>query len=162
MYEIGKPHLSKFSKTWKSKTSFTTFFRFAIILKQNWRLDSLRSKIAPPLKKLFVPLKCDVRRPSKILLNFKLFFRRVYDKDGAGFITTGETILSHTYIALGNGRHTLHIHTYILATHCIYTHRIVGTRIQCDQKKIAKCLKKLPKNDFTRKMIVFDIFTKIA
>ena len=24
---------------------------------------------------------------------------------------------------------------------------------QCDQKKIAKCLKKLPKNDFTRKMI---------
>ena len=33
---------------------------------------------------------------------------------------------------------------------------------QCDQKKIAKCLKTLPKNDFTRKMIDFDIFTKIA
>ena len=24
---------------------------------------------------------------------------------------------------------------------------------QCDQKKFAKCLKKLPKNDFTSKMI---------
>ena len=24
---------------------------------------------------------------------------------------------------------------------------------QCDQKKIAKCVKKLPKNDFIRKMI---------
>ena len=33
---------------------------------------------------------------------------------------------------------------------------------QCNQKKIAKCLKKLPKNDFTRKMIAFDTFTKIA
>ena len=33
---------------------------------------------------------------------------------------------------------------------------------QCDQIKIAKCLKKLPKNDFTRKMIHFDTFTKIA
>ena len=27
---------------------------------------------------------------------------------------------------------------------------------QCDQKKIAKCLQKLPKNDFTRKRIDFD------
>ena len=33
---------------------------------------------------------------------------------------------------------------------------------QCDQKKIAKCLQKLPKNDFTRKFKDFDIFTKIA
>ena len=33
---------------------------------------------------------------------------------------------------------------------------------QCDQKKIAKCPSKLPKNDFTRKMIDFDTFTKIA
>ena len=29
-------------------------------------------------------------------------------------------------------------------------------------RKIAKCLLKLPKNDFTRKMIGFDTFTKIA
>ena len=34
--------------------------------------------------------------------------------------------------------------------------------VQCDQKKIAKSLQKLPKNDFTRKMIDFDTFTKIA
>ena len=33
---------------------------------------------------------------------------------------------------------------------------------QCDQKKIAKCLLKLPKNDITRKMIDFDTFPKIA
>ena len=33
---------------------------------------------------------------------------------------------------------------------------------QCDQKKIAKYLKKLPKNDYTRKMIGFGTFTKIA
>ena len=33
---------------------------------------------------------------------------------------------------------------------------------QCDQKKIAKCLYKLPKNHFTGKMIDFDTFTKIA
>ena len=33
---------------------------------------------------------------------------------------------------------------------------------QCDQKKIAKCLSKLPKNDFTTKMIDFNTFTKIA
>ena len=33
---------------------------------------------------------------------------------------------------------------------------------QCDQKKIAKCVLKLPKNDFTRKMIDFDPFTQIA
>ena len=31
---------------------------------------------------------------------------------------------------------------------------------QCDQKNIAKCLSKLPKNDFTRKMIDFDTLTK--
>ena len=30
-----------------------------------------------------------------------------------------------------------------------------GTRGQCDQKKIAKCLQKLPKNDFSRKIIDF-------
>ena len=33
---------------------------------------------------------------------------------------------------------------------------------QCDQIKIAKCLKKLPKNDFTRNIKDFDTFTKIA
>ena len=33
---------------------------------------------------------------------------------------------------------------------------------QCDQKKIAKCLLKLPKNDFTRKIIDFDTIIKIA
>ena len=33
---------------------------------------------------------------------------------------------------------------------------------QCDQKKNAKCLQKLPQNDFTRKMKDFDTFTKIA
>ena len=33
---------------------------------------------------------------------------------------------------------------------------------QCDQKKIAKCLEKLPKSDFTRKMNDFNTFTKIA
>ena len=33
---------------------------------------------------------------------------------------------------------------------------------QCDQKKITKCLKKLPKLDFTRKMKYFETFTKIA
>ena len=33
---------------------------------------------------------------------------------------------------------------------------------QCDQIKIAKCLWMLPNNDFTRKMIDFDTFTKIA
>ena len=33
---------------------------------------------------------------------------------------------------------------------------------KCDQKKIAKSLQKLPKNDFTRKMKDFDTFTKIA
>ena len=37
-----------------------------------------------------------------------------------------------------------------------------GSGGQCDQKKIAECLKKLPKNDFTRKMIDFDTITKIA
>ena len=30
------------------------------------------------------------------------------------------------------------------------------------RKKIAKCLEKLPKNDFTRKMIDFDTLSKIA
>ena len=33
---------------------------------------------------------------------------------------------------------------------------------QCDEKKIAKFLSKLPKNDFSRKIIDFDTFTKIA
>ena len=33
---------------------------------------------------------------------------------------------------------------------------------QCDQIKNAKRLKKLPKNDFTRKMNDFDTFAKIA
>ena len=33
---------------------------------------------------------------------------------------------------------------------------------QCDQKKVAKCLKKVAKNDFTRKMTDFDKYTKIA
>ena len=39
---------------------------------------------------------------------------------------------------------------------------IIYRDMQCDQIKIAKCLYKLPKNDFTRKMIDFDTFTKIA
>ena len=33
---------------------------------------------------------------------------------------------------------------------------------QCDQKKIAKCLQNLPKNDFNRKIKDFDTFTTIA
>ena len=39
---------------------------------------------------------------------------------------------------------------------------VVVPHYQCDQIKIAKCLKKLPKNEFTRKMNDFDTFTKIA
>ena len=52
--------------------------------------------------------------------------------------------------------------------HCITVHQknlilvSIHYYIQCDQKKIAKCLQKLPKNDFTRKMIDFNTFTKIA
>ena len=38
----------------------------------------------------------------------------------------------------------------------------VITHDQCDQKKFAKCLQKWPKNGFTRKMLDFDTFTKIA
>ena len=34
--------------------------------------------------------------------------------------------------------------------------------MQCEQIKIVKCLYKLPKNGFTRKMNDFDTFTKIA
>ena len=34
--------------------------------------------------------------------------------------------------------------------------------MQCDQIKMAKCLSKLPKNDFTRKIKDFDTYTKIA
>ena len=37
-----------------------------------------------------------------------------------------------------------------------------GIKGQCDQKKITKSLQKLPKNDFTGKMIDFDTFTKNA
>ena len=37
-----------------------------------------------------------------------------------------------------------------------------GGQDQCDQKKFAKGLYKLPKYDFTRKMIDFEMFTKIA
>ena len=33
---------------------------------------------------------------------------------------------------------------------------------QFDQNKIAKCLQKLPKNDFARKITDFGTFTKIA
>ena len=33
---------------------------------------------------------------------------------------------------------------------------------QCDQKKIDKCLNKLPKNDYTRKIIDFNIFKKLS
>ena len=33
---------------------------------------------------------------------------------------------------------------------------------QCDHEKVAKCLYKLPNDDFTRKVKDFDIFTKIA
>ena len=34
--------------------------------------------------------------------------------------------------------------------------------MKCDRKKIVKCLSKLPKNYFTRKMIDFHTFIKIA
>ena len=37
-----------------------------------------------------------------------------------------------------------------------------GCHNQFDQKKIANCLQKLPKKDFTRKMNDFDIFTKLS
>ena len=47
-----------------------------------------------------------------------------------------------------------------LDIYIIQQHRV--NKPQCDQKKFAKCLLKLPKNDFTRKMIDFDTFTKIA
>ena len=33
---------------------------------------------------------------------------------------------------------------------------------QCDQKKIAKCLLKLTQNEYTRKMIDFDLFPCVA
>ena len=46
---------------------------------------------------------------------------------------------------------------YLHLIGCIFV-----TFFQCDQKKIAKCLSKLPKNDSTWKMIDFDTFTKIA
>ena len=39
-------------------------------------------------------------------------------------------------------------------------HLKVGSN-QCDQKKIAKSLQKLPKNDFTRKIKDFDTFKKL-
>jgi len=38
----------------------------------------------------------------------------------------------------------------------------ISTHKQCDQKKIAKSLLKLPKNDFTRKSTAFDTFTKMS
>ena len=38
---------------------------------------------------------------------------------------------------------------------------LLPARQQCDQKKVAKCLLKLPKNDFTRKIKDFDTFTKL-
>ena len=38
----------------------------------------------------------------------------------------------------------------------------IRTQAQCDQIKIAKCLQKLPKNEFTRKMNDFDTYTKIV
>ena len=37
-----------------------------------------------------------------------------------------------------------------------------GEPEQSDQKKIAKCLEKLPKNDFSIKIEYFDTFPKIA
>ena len=40
--------------------------------------------------------------------------------------------------------------------------KIKGESVQCDQIKIAKFLQKLPKKDFTGKMLDFDNFTKIA
>ena len=52
---------------------------------------------------------------------------------------------------------------YLTASYCHQKITETGLGgVQCDQKKIAKCLQKLPKNDFTRKMIDFDTFTKIA
>ena len=49
---------------------------------------------------------------------------------------------------------------YIVAV--LAKHRIFDTQDQCDQKKIAKCLYKLPKNDFIRKSKNIDTFTKIT
>ena len=40
--------------------------------------------------------------------------------------------------------------------------RATNGLLQCDQKKSPNVYKKLPKNDFTRKMNDFDNFTKIA
>ena len=43
----------------------------------------------------------------------------------------------------------------------MYDDAIVQACSQCGQIKFAKSLYKLPKNDYTRKMNVFDTFTKI-
>ena len=47
-----------------------------------------------------------------------------------------------------------------LSLHC--EKRLDLVHIQCDQKKSPIDYKKLPKIDFTRKVIDFDTFTKIA
>ena len=53
-------------------------------------------------------------------------------------------------------------HNYLLHIGNNKKEQMTKGKDQCDQKKIAKCLQKLPKNDFTRKMIDYDTFTKIA
>ena len=53
-----------------------------------------------------------------------------------------------------------HLPTYLPVPILKYQY-IIATD-QCDQMKIAKCLSKLPKNGFSRKMIDFDTLTKIA
>ena len=45
---------------------------------------------------------------------------------------------------------------------CTKSNHLMLCITQCDQKKIAKYISKVPKNDFTRKIKDFDIFTKFA
>ena len=52
-----------------------------------------------------------------------------------------------------------HFGSYKLSSH---SSKALVHCIQCDQKKIAKCLLKLPKNDFTSKIKDVGTFTKIA
>ena len=61
------------------------------------------------------------------------------------------TVCSLFWVAKLNNSHILQ---------CIKNKEYWG-RCKCNQKRIIKCLKKLPKNEFTRKMIDFNSFTKL-
>ena len=65
---------------------------------------------------------------------------------------------------IGSNRSTNWATTTALVVHVCYYFQFDGANLKvCSvTKKIAKCLYKLPKHDFTRKMIDFDTFTKIA